>query len=113
MPLNLVTTGNTILASDVNQLVNVLQRQSGQSESGHYFIDMQTYTTGAHMMCYYPSLSRVTVPVSATVDESDQAHNTCNAAATAHLTVGGVLITTTGTATNVGGIVGGVITINY
>ena len=37
MSLNVVVTGNTVLAADINQLVNYLQRSSGSTEVGKYY----------------------------------------------------------------------------
>lgn len=113
MPLNLVTTGNTILASDVNQLVQVLQRQSGQTETGKYHLLGSSYANGARVAQYMTSLSRVSVPVSVTVDEADVAHNNCGAIATSALTANGVLLFANGTGTFTTAEVAGNLTFNF
>jgi len=58
---------------DINQLVNVLQRASGQTEAGKYFIAGSVYANGAVISVYVPSLSRNATPVSVTLDTADQA----------------------------------------
>lgn len=73
MSLSTVTTGNTILAADVNQLVNVLQRASGQTEAGKYFLAGPAYASNAVVALYMPTLSRNATPVSVTIDTVDQA----------------------------------------
>lgn len=94
MALNTVTTGNTILAADINQLVNVLQRASGQTQTGKYWLAGSGYATNANFANYLPSLSRITTPVSVTIDEADQAHSNCNAAVTGALTANGFYVDT-------------------
>jgi hypothetical protein len=114
MPLNIVVSGNTVLASDVNQVVQVLQRQSGQSETGKYYLLGSGYAVNANLGSYTVSLSRTTVPVSVVIDEADQAHTNTNAAAAATLqTANGFLVSVSasGAATNVRA--GGNYTINY
>ncbi len=74
MSLVTVTTGNTILASDINQLVNVLQRSATQQEQGKYFLAGPITNNTDVVSCYIPSLSRNATPVSVAIDEVDQAH---------------------------------------
>lgn len=73
MALNTVTTGNTVLASDVNQLVNVLQQASGNTEVGKYYLQGGGNANGWVVSNYMDSLSRVSTPVSVSIDTADQA----------------------------------------
>lgn len=114
MALSTVTTGNVILAADVNQLVFVLQRQSGQTETGKYYLEAGLYTTGAFLGQYMSSLSRVSVPVSVTIDEADVAHtNNANAASTQSLTANGFQVHCNSSAANTDAKVAGNTTINF
>jgi len=90
MPLNTVTTGNTILAADINQVVNVLQRAAGQTEVGKYMLEGNAYASGAYISSYMPSLSRGATPVSVMIDTADNAPTALlNAPSTDHLTANG------------------------
>lgn len=113
MSLYTVTTGSTILAADVNQLVNVLQRASGQTEAGKYFMAVPAYTTGAVIAQYICSLSRVSTPVSVSIDTADLSPVTCNSPTTARLTANGFQVTTNSTGTTTSGGCGGNYTIQY
>ncbi len=97
MSLTTVSTGNTILANDVNQLVYVLQRGSGQSESGQYYLGFNPGGSGALGSLYLPTLSRGSIPVSVTIDTSLQAPSNCNSPGASNLSSSGFQITTTGT----------------
>jgi hypothetical protein len=102
MALNTVVTGNTVLASDVNQLVQVLQRASSQTEAGKYYIIGWGSASGDNIGHYCGSLSRVSTPVSVSVDTADVAVSNINSPSTTDLTSGGfeIFSTTTGAATN-------------
>ncbi|GCE14206.1 hypothetical protein [Tengunoibacter tsumagoiensis] len=115
MALNTVTTGNTVLAADINQLVNVLQRPSGSTETGKYFLIGSSYASGANASNYIPSLSRTSTPVSITIDEADMGHvaGGCNTAVAGHLTANGFQVNTSGTGASLSWSVGGNYTIQY
>ena len=113
MTLNTVTTGNTILAADVNQLVFVLQRQSGQTEVGKYLLNGWGNASGDFISQYMSSLSRVSVPVSVTLDEADIAHTNCAAVSNDTLTANGFHVFTTTSAAAVNARVAGNATINF
>lgn len=113
MALNTVTTGNTILAADVNQLVNVLQRSSGQTETGKYFLTAPSYVTSASIGAYVGSLSRGTTPVSVTIDTVDQAPSNMNSPSTDHLTANGFHVFASSTGINPACNAGGNYTIQY
>lgn len=113
MALNLVNTGNTILAADINQLVNVLQRSSGQTETGRYYIAGFATASSQTLNCYIPSQSRNSTPVSVTLDTSDLSPVGVGTPAPAHVSSAGFTIgtTSTGSGTNIGA--GGNYTIQY
>jgi hypothetical protein len=73
MALTTVSTGNTINASDLNQIINVLQRLTTQSETGAYYLGYSSWQTGALGSLWIPSLSRNATPSSSSVDSSLQA----------------------------------------
>jgi len=112
MSLNTVTTGNTILAGDINQLVNVLQRAAGQTETGGYYITGNGSNT-ASLGTWVSSLSRTSSPASVSLDTSMQSPANCNNPSNDHLTANGVHIFTSTTSTTLGANVGGLYTIQY
>jgi hypothetical protein len=58
----------------LNNLEAVLKQSSGGTESGKYFLAGEIYANGAVISQYMQSLSRTSVPVSVSIDESIQAH---------------------------------------
>jgi hypothetical protein len=109
MPLTRPSTGATIAAAHVDQLVDVLQRLSGQTETGAYYITGTSSTGGAASIGYYVSSeSRGVSPVSVSIDTSIQAVQNFSAPGTDHATANGfhVFANTTGntSAANVGGV---------
>lgn len=114
MALNLVTTGNVVLAADINQLVQVLQRSAGQTETGKYVLAWAGYTNGATGSLYQDSLSRVSTPVSVTIDTADVSPGgSANSPSTGHLTAGGFQVFSSTTAASVNAFEGGNYTIQY
>ena len=108
MPVNKVVATNTFIAPDLNSLIYVLQRQSGQSEIGSYYLTEGAYAANATQGYFVWSLNRVSVPVSVTIDTTLNAPSNFNAPSTDHLTANGfhVFAGATGIATgcNVGGL---------
>ncbi len=113
MTLNVVTTGNTVLAADINQLVNVLQQQSGSTEVGKYYLAGWGGTTGDKIMCCITSLSRNSTPVSVTIDTAIVSPTNVTSPITTHLTSCGFAIETTTTGATVNGGCGGNYTLQY
>lgn len=114
MSLNTVTTGNTVLAADINQLVNVLQRASGQTEVGKYKVAGNGYTTNAAISCYVPSLSRGATPVSVTIDTANDAPTgNLGSPSTFNLTSSGFLVAATVSAASINAYCSGNYTIQY
>ncbi len=112
MALNTVTTGNTVLASDVNQLVNVLQRASGQTEAGRYHFVTSAYANTAAVGGYADSLTRVSTPVSVSIDTSDGLSN-IGSVGTANLTASGFTYQGSGSGPNLNVSGGGSYTIQF
>src|SRR5215469_9580915 len=108
-----VATGQTINANDINQLAVILQRPSGQQESGKYYIVDSAYTAGATIGDFVASISRGAVPISVSVDTTDQAPLNCGAPITDHLTSNGFRVYTTSTAQATQATVAGGYTISY
>jgi hypothetical protein len=73
MSLSTVTTGQTIAATHVNQLVNVLQKTAGNTEVGKYYLQGGSNSNGWTVSNYIVSLSRGTATVSISIDTADQA----------------------------------------
>ena len=113
MALYPVTTGNTVLAADLNQLIGVLQRSSGTTETGKYYNAGWSSAVNDKVVCYIPSLSRNSVPVSVTIDTVDTPPTGVNSPTTSHLTANGFAVeaSATGSGVNIG--VGGNYTILY
>ena len=102
MALTTVVTGGQINANDINQLVNVLQRSSGQSEVGHYRLAGGAYAISAVVSHWVNTLSRGSTPVSLTIDTLDGTPSNLNApsAPLGNANAGGFLIFATASAAN-------------
>lgn len=105
-----------ISAAFLNALEAILEQNSGGAESGIYFLAGSVYSSGAVIAQYMQSLSRTTVPVSVSIDESIQVHTAgLNATpSTGQLTNGGFQVfslSTTGP--NPNARAGGTWTIQY
>lgn len=77
MSLYTVSSGSTINAQDVNQLVNVLQVGSGGTETGQYYLGFSGYDSSALGSMYLETRSHGATPVSVTVDTSIQSPSNC------------------------------------
>lgn len=113
MSLYTVSSGTTINAQDVNQLVNVLQQQSGGQELGKYYLTFNASASGYFGSVWIVSLSRVSTPVSVTIDTSIANPVFCNNVATSNLGTAGFQIFAQSTGANGNCRVGGVYTIQY
>jgi hypothetical protein len=92
MALTLVTNGQLSDASQLDQIINVLQRQTGQQESGQY-VAAGWVNAGAQVVSdYYSSLSRGVTPSSASIDSSLGRSSQLNAPGTSFLSANGVQI---------------------
>lgn len=112
MSLNTVTTGNTVLAADINQLVNVLQAPSGATETGKYFAQGGTNASGWVVAVWVQSQSRTSVPVSVTFDTSTALVG-LSGASTSQLGSTGFLVGAGGTGVSNTARMGGNYTIQY
>lgn len=113
MTLSTVSTGSTINASDINQIVNVLQRLTSQSETGAYYLGYSAYQTGALGSVWVPSLSRNATPASSSVDQSLQAASNCGSLAVSVTTSSGLQITVASTTNTNNAHVAGIFVLNY
>lgn len=113
--MSLVTpvTGGQINASDVAQLVQVLQRAAGQTESGKYYFTFWAAANADTAGIYCPSLSRGSVPVSVGIDHADAFPAGVNAPLPSNLTAFGFEVYTAATGAGVNYGVGGNWTIQY
>ena len=113
MALYTVSTGGTINAADINQLVNSLQRSSGQSEVGHYFLFGSGYATNATVSASISTLSKGATPVSSSFDTSIFASTGIGAITIAHLDSYGFQIYAQASSAGTGIGAAGAFTINY
>lgn len=111
--LYLITQGSTLLAQDVNQALAILQQPAGGQETGKYYLSGNLYTAGAFIGVYIYSLSRVSVPVSVSIDTTDTAPTNINAPATSVLTHSGFDVGANCAALTPSGNAGGGYTITY
>lgn len=114
MTLQSYNAGDTFNTNTINQLVNVLLEPSGGQETGHYEIEGPVYTTTASFLSGpIVTLSRTSVPVSASVDQSDDSATKLNAPTTGHLTSGAMQIYAQANSTGTTGHVGGIFVVQY
>ena len=73
MALYTVANGQVINASDVNQLVNMMQAPSGAQEKAKYWLGGNGYATNAVISYYVRTTSQGATPVSVSIDTTDQA----------------------------------------
>lgn len=110
-----VSTGGTVFATDINQYADRLNRQSGQSETGLYFLSGPAYTTGAVVALWVLSLSRDATPSGVVIDTATLAPTGgLGTLSTAQLSTSGFQIFTLGsTGPNTNCRAGGNFTISF
>jgi hypothetical protein len=114
MPLYQVQSGFTINSSDINQIVQVLQRPAGSQETGKYFLTQSASGAAQSFGEYVNSLSRNSTPGgSVSIDTSDQAPSNCASPTADHLTANGFRVATTSTQSANTVMVGGSYSIAY
>ena len=113
MALTTVTSGNTILSSDINQIIDILQRRTSQSETGAYYLAFNAYQTNAIGNLWVPSLSRNATPASSSIDQSIQAQVNCSGLSVANTSSSGLQINITATGATNNAHVAGVFVLNY
>lgn len=113
--MSLITpvTGGQINASDVAQLVQVLQKAAGQTEAGKYYFTFWAAANADTAGAYCSSQSRGSVPVSVTIDHADAFPSGVNAPAASNLTAFGFEVYCAATTAGVNYGVGGNWTIQY
>lgn len=93
MALSLISNGTLSDASNINQVIYILQRQATQQETGKYFLQGQGYTSLANFGNYIPSLSRTSTPSGVTIDTADQSPTAgTNSPGAQNLTANGFLV---------------------
>lgn len=113
MALYTVANGDVFNATDLNQVVFDLQRATGTQEQGKYFIAGSGFTGGA-VSTWVSFRSKVSSPVSVTIDTSTQAPTgNLNSPFTAFITSTGYQVVSTLNANNANGRAGGVYTTQY
>lgn len=114
MSLTTVNAGDTFYPSVLNQLIDVLKREAGQQETGHYLIAGNSYTaTGLYLSCYSITRSRNATPVSASVDTADQSMVNLGSPSVGHITQGGAQVYAAASAANGNDYGGGNITFQF
>lgn len=113
MALTLIVNGNQSNASDVNQIINILQQPAGGQEKGKYFLEFGAYASTAWMSAYINTKSQGTAPASVSVDSAVQAPVSCNAPATDFLDSFGFKVKSNSTAVTTDARVGGNFTVQY
>jgi hypothetical protein len=107
MSLYQVSSGSTINANDVNQLVNNAQQPSGGQENIAYFLTGMGTSGITALGSWVPSQSRTSTPVSVSINTSVQSPTNCTTPSTFHLSSFGFQLacqfTATGSAANAGG----------
>lgn len=103
MALTLNEPGATIYANLINQFLYQLQQPAGAQELGDYEISNNSYASGAFFTCNILFESRVSVPVSMSIDTSIDSLHSLNSPSTGHITMGGCqcFASSTGIATSV------------
>jgi hypothetical protein len=115
MSLTTVTTGGQINASDINQLVNVLQQPSGGTDTGSVEVAGWSNAASDVISSYIPSRSRGSTPVSVTISTSyfDGPTNITTPLNASHLDANGVQIWQTSSVANANCHVGTTFTWQY
>lgn len=90
MALYSVSNGMSINSTDLDQIVNELQKASGVQEAGNYFLAGNTNQTAGVISNWVTFRSRYSTPVSATIDTSTLASTGgAGSPATSNLAVNG------------------------
>ncbi len=72
MSLYLIVNGNQSTATDVNQIIDVLQQPSGGQETGQYYLQGGAGGSGWTVSNWIVSLSRNATPASVSINTSTQ-----------------------------------------
>ncbi len=73
MSLTVPANGNTIYATDVSQLVNLLQVPSGGQETRHYWLSGSAYGNNTLIAASIQTLNHFSSPTGSSVNTSDSA----------------------------------------
>ena len=113
MALYTVSSGNTINATDINQLVNVLMQPSGGQEIGAYYLDGWASGSGQEIGDWVSTLSRGATPVSVSIDTSIASPYNINSPSTNSLNSNGFHVYATSNGSSSKCYVGGKYTLQY
>ncbi len=109
-----VSTGATINASDVDQIISELQHQTGETETGEYVLAGGSNASGFVVSAWVSMRSRVSTPASVTIDTSIQAPSgNANTPSTNHLLESGFQVFFTTSAGNVSNGCAGLWTVHF
>lgn len=110
----LVASGQYINAVDINQVVQILYRQTGQQETGRYYLVGNASASSQSVGDYVGSLSRGSTPTgSVSIDTSVQSPTNCASPTADTLDANGFRVITTSTSAANNIVVSGGYTINY
>jgi hypothetical protein len=113
MSLSTPVNGGTVQASDIAQLVKVLQETSSSTEAGKYYIIGWGSASSDSIGTFFVSLSRTSTPVSVAIDTADVAASNINAPSTTNLKPAGFLVFSSSTGATTNAHVAGNTTINF
>lgn len=94
MTLYTVINNNIIQAADFVQILDIFQREAGQTESAHYFLSGNSPFGSALILKYIRSYSKQSVPLSVTFDTSDTAPSNVQTPTTSGVSSMGFTIST-------------------
>jgi hypothetical protein len=113
MSLVTVANDNTAQANDINQIINVLQQPSGGQETGKYRIEGWGSANLDAIAVHVFSLSRVSTPVSVSIDTADQSPTGMSTPGASHQNSSGFHISCGATGATTDAFAGGNFTIQY
>ncbi len=97
----------------LNKVEAVLSRPSGDTETGKYQLNGNSYVNGGIISEYHSSISRSATPVSVVIDTADYSPSVCNTPTVDNISSSGFHVKTTSTAINANCNVGGNTTIHF
>ncbi len=97
----------------LNKVEAVLSRPSGDTETGKYQLNGNSYVSGGIISEYHSSISRSATPTSVTIDTADYSPSVCSTPVTDNISSNGFHIKTTTTAITANANVGGNTVIHF
>jgi hypothetical protein len=108
-----VSTGGNVLAANIDQFCDILNRQSTQTEIGYHYENGWANASTDNWGYGISTLSRDATPSTVTVGVTLQAASGCNAPATNTLNAAGFHVFTSSTGASTNFFVGGLYTSTY